>query len=97
MSAPDKLFFVPNVPRFEASDDFRQDILQHIVAPCIIYKVHDQDYNHVGNVELIDDFVASSHGDDMAFQHQSISSITVVANGYGSEAEPRSHKYLYPL
>jgi hypothetical protein len=80
--APATLFFVPKVASSyiantttpdEGAGDFRNDIMNHVKSPQTIYEIQDENKNVLGDVILISDFMASSHGDNMAFKHQQVS------------------------
>lgn len=73
---PDKLMFIPKVKlKKENNNDFRIHILNQIKAPCELYDVYDHENLLIGKINLIDDFIASSHGDYMHFAHQKKSSL----------------------
>jgi hypothetical protein len=73
---PNKLLFVPKIKlEKENTDDFRVHILNQVKNPNELYDVYDDGNLLIGKIELIEDFIASSHGDYMHFQHQRKSGI----------------------
>ncbi len=72
-SAPKILYFVPKVSYIPTGKDFREDISDNITYPNVIYEVQNEDKETIGKVNLLDNFIASLHGDNMAFKHQQIS------------------------
>lgn len=70
---PSKLLFVPTV-NLDTSikNDFREQIINQVNSPSVLYKVYDEKNILLGNITLLDDFIASSHGDNMHFKHQQI-------------------------
>ena len=69
--APAKLLFVPKVS-LDAGTDFRTDIVSQIKAHSELYDVYDND-TLLGTISTTDDFIMSSHGDNMHFKHQRMS------------------------
>lgn len=68
---PTKLLFIPKIKlEKETTDDFRIHILNQVKSPNELYDVYDDGKLLIGKIELIDDFIASSHGDYMHFEHQ---------------------------
>ena len=72
--APSKLLFVPKVHTFTPdTKDFRSVIMEQIPALCALYDVFDEDKLLLGTIRVMDEFIASKHGDEMHFKHQRIS------------------------
>jgi hypothetical protein len=69
--APKSLIFVPNVKYVPIHGDFRIDIMKSVTAPGVLYTVLDEQRNILGEIELMDEFILSTHADDMMFKHQS--------------------------
>jgi hypothetical protein len=72
--APIHMYFIPKV-NYSPSTDFRKDIMEHIHYPNTIYEITDHHEKVIGELNLLSDFIASSHGDNMAFKHQQVSGI----------------------
>jgi hypothetical protein len=76
-NAPSKLLFLPKTKLETTTDvDFRTAIVGNIKAPTDLYDIYDEDNLLLGTLKLTDDFVASSHGDNMHFKHQRISKLS---------------------
>jgi hypothetical protein len=71
--APKMLYFVPKVGYIPTENDFREDIANNIIYPNVIYEIQDENKETVGTISLLDNFIASIHGDNMAFKHQQMS------------------------
>jgi hypothetical protein len=72
--APSKLLFVPTINLDTPNkNDFREQIINQVKSPSNLYKLYDEKNILLGNITLLDDFIASSHGDNMHFKHQQVS------------------------
>lgn len=76
--APKSLIFAPNVRYTPMYGDFRTDIMESVKPPCVLYTVLDDRRNVLGEIELLDEFMLSTHGDDMMFKHQSRVDVTKI-------------------
>jgi hypothetical protein len=78
--APRELKLMPQVSvRVLDPNAFREAIIEQVKGDTTLYQVLDEDGKHIANIDLTGEFIASAHGDEMAFKHQRISSVASLA------------------